>query len=655
MIFALDVSGSMDEARAQLAKTFFFFALQGIRRQYAKVETRFIAHAGRGLGIRGEPILPGDRRAAARWPRARSACAGGRAQDALRRRAATTSYFFYASDGENAAEDRAGRAARWASSPRRLNYIGYVETGGIGHLPRRARRSSPSSFARAARRRPAGRQPAASARRRTCGARSASSSGPEQPRPRGGMNPTRRAPSSKPSPAAQIEDAGAAARARLLPGRLRGRAGEPDDRDRGLRPAGAHAALVVRRALHPPARAPEHGALEDLRGDVPRRPVPRLPDGRQLAGREHAGHAHVLGPRRLRQAQPLFARFHDDGGRQHRRAGRGARASHPAGDRGGTAWSASRWCSTPRSRSSRTSTSTASCTARAIRNSSRRTCGNGARVPEAFRDRFRGAARRSRPCRRAARCARAIPPHPEYDLLWFIAQYAPELEQWERDIFLTVRAESLYFYPVFACQIMNEGWASYWHARLLREADFLPQPTCTCRRSRRTPTWCGPSPPASRPRCRSIPITSGSRMWEHIVETHGLASAHGRCARDEDDFGFIRNWLDRELAEKLGPVRLRGTARTARSESPRATWTRCARRSSRRNSTTARRASPPSRWTSTAASTLVHDYASDGRGLDVQRARSACSSTSRVSGAGRSRLHTVDERGVSHVVKARPN
>ena len=68
-----------------------------------------------------------------------------------------------------------------------------------------------------------------------------------------------------------------------------------------------------------------------------------------------------------------------------------------------------------------------------------------------------------------------IPPHPERDLLWFIAEYAPELEEWERDIFLAVREESFYFYPVFACQIMNEGWASYWHARLLREADFLPQ------------------------------------------------------------------------------------------------------------------------------------------------------------------------------------
>jgi len=49
-----------------------------------------------------------------------------------------------------------------------------------------------------------------------------------------------------------------------------------------------------------------------------------------------------------------------------------------------------------------------------------------------------------------------------------------ELEGWERDIFLAVPEESFYFYPVFATQIMNEGWASYWHARLLREADCLP-------------------------------------------------------------------------------------------------------------------------------------------------------------------------------------
>jgi uncharacterized sporulation protein YeaH/YhbH (DUF444 family) len=44
VLFGLDVSASMTDAERKLAKTFFFFVLQGIRRKYGKVETRFIAH-----------------------------------------------------------------------------------------------------------------------------------------------------------------------------------------------------------------------------------------------------------------------------------------------------------------------------------------------------------------------------------------------------------------------------------------------------------------------------------------------------------------------------------------------------------------------------------------------------------------------------------
>jgi uncharacterized protein len=40
-------------------------------------------------------------------------------------------YFFYASDGENAAEDRAGASASLGALARQVNYAGYVETGGI--------------------------------------------------------------------------------------------------------------------------------------------------------------------------------------------------------------------------------------------------------------------------------------------------------------------------------------------------------------------------------------------------------------------------------------------------------------------------------------------------------------------------------------------
>jgi stage V sporulation protein R len=146
-----------------------------------------------------------------------------------------------------------------------------------------------------------------------------------------------------------------------------------------------------------------------------------------------------------------------------------------------------------------------------------------------------------------------VPPHPERDLLWFVANYAPEMESWERDIFLAVREESFYFYPVFATQIMNEGWASYWHARLLREADFVPQQAyldaIKCHSDVVRPVA------AEQQVSLSInPYHLGFSMWEKIVEKEGLESAR-RIMEQDDDFGFVRNHLTRELAEELGLFR----------------------------------------------------------------------------------------------------
>src|SRR6201988_722967 len=146
-----------------------------------------------------------------------------------------------------------------------------------------------------------------------------------------------------------------------------------------------------------------------------------------------------------------------------------------------------------------------------------------------------------------------VPPHPERDLLWFVANYAPEMESRERDIFLAVREESFYFYPVFATQIMNEGWASYWHAPLLREADFLPQQAyldaVKCHSDVVRPVA------AEQQVALSInPYHLGFAMWEKIVESQGLAAARAIMEQD-DDFGFVRNYLTRELAEELSLFR----------------------------------------------------------------------------------------------------
>ncbi len=151
-----------------------------------------------------------------------------------------------------------------------------------------------------------------------------------------------------------------------------------------------------------------------------------------------------------------------------------------------------------------------------------------------------------------------IPPHPEKDLLWFIAHYAPELEPWERDIFLAVREESFYFYPVFACQIMNEGWASYWHARLLREADFLPQAAYVdaikCHSDVVRPTASGEGVALS-----TNPYHLGFSIWEDIIDKHGLEKAR-RIMCEDDDFAFVRNHLTPELATELELFHFKGPA-----------------------------------------------------------------------------------------------
>ena len=129
VIFALDVSGSMDEAQRRLAKQFFFFALQGIRRQYSKVETVFLAHAAEAWEFEESQFFHAQSNGGTV-----SSSAFRLAQDVLKARydpARYNVYFFYASDGENAAEDRAGALEALGTLAAQVNYAGYVETGGL--------------------------------------------------------------------------------------------------------------------------------------------------------------------------------------------------------------------------------------------------------------------------------------------------------------------------------------------------------------------------------------------------------------------------------------------------------------------------------------------------------------------------------------------
>ncbi|TQV71860.1 SpoVR family protein [Exilibacterium tricleocarpae] len=62
-----------------------------------------------------------------------------------------------------------------------------------------------------------------------------------------------------------------------------------------------------------------------------------------------------------------------------------------------------------------------------------------------------------------------FPEEPQENLLYFIEKNAPLLEPWQREIVRIVRKIAQYFYPQRQTQVMNEGWACFWHYTLLNE------------------------------------------------------------------------------------------------------------------------------------------------------------------------------------------
>jgi len=61
-----------------------------------------------------------------------------------------------------------------------------------------------------------------------------------------------------------------------------------------------------------------------------------------------------------------------------------------------------------------------------------------------------------------------FPPEPQENLLYFLEKHAPLLEPWQREIARIVRKLAQYFYPQRQTQVMNEGWATFWHYTIMQ-------------------------------------------------------------------------------------------------------------------------------------------------------------------------------------------
>ncbi|MFN0070091.1 MAG: SpoVR family protein [Chloroflexota bacterium] len=151
-----------------------------------------------------------------------------------------------------------------------------------------------------------------------------------------------------------------------------------------------------------------------------------------------------------------------------------------------------------------------------------------------------------------------FPVRPEKDLLRFIADHGRELTDWQRDVIEIVRAEQEYFVPQMQTKIMNEGWAAYWHAKIMRELALTDDEFMQF-----AELHSGVLASSGR----SInPYLVGMRMFEEIERTwdsptdeqqrHGIQPGSGRekmfdVREVESDASFLRNYLSRKLVEDL--------------------------------------------------------------------------------------------------------
>lgn len=152
-----------------------------------------------------------------------------------------------------------------------------------------------------------------------------------------------------------------------------------------------------------------------------------------------------------------------------------------------------------------------------------------------------------------------IPLESDEDILLFIRDQNPQLADWEKDLLTIAHEEAQYFLPQIETKIMNEGWASFWHKRIL-EALELPQGLHMEFLVRHTQVL-SPSPGGINP------YHLGMKVWEDIekrwerpteadLQEYGPKKTDSRSklfeVREvERDTSFLRRYLTEDLVREL--------------------------------------------------------------------------------------------------------
>lgn len=155
--------------------------------------------------------------------------------------------------------------------------------------------------------------------------------------------------------------------------------------------------------------------------------------------------------------------------------------------------------------------------------------------------------------------SKKFPEVPQKDLLLFMMEHAKDLEDWQRDIISVIRAEMLYFWPQMETKIMNEGWATYWHLRIMREVDLTEAEAIEF--AKMNAGVIQPSRVSLNPYYLGLKIFEDiEKRWDEPTEEerdrYGRPGGEGRqkifeVRETENDISFLRNYLTKELIDEM--------------------------------------------------------------------------------------------------------
>ncbi|WP_143187987.1 SpoVR family protein [Thermoactinomyces sp. DSM 45891] len=154
---------------------------------------------------------------------------------------------------------------------------------------------------------------------------------------------------------------------------------------------------------------------------------------------------------------------------------------------------------------------------------------------------------------------KTFPEYPQKDLLLFLMSHSPDLTEWQQDILTIMREEMLYFWPQIETKVMNEGWASYWHIRIMRELDLNEAETVEF--AKLNASVIQPSSTSLNPYYLGLKMFEDiEQRWDHPTreeqDLYRRVPGSGRKkifeVRELDsDLSFIRNYLTKKLVEDL--------------------------------------------------------------------------------------------------------